>query len=198
MPTIRCATSNPGKLREFRMAAEHLGFLDIEILPLEGLKSIAPPEEEGETFEENAIEKALYYSVFCEEPLFADDSGLEVDALGGEPGVYSARYAGPSATDKDNNRLLRERLKDETDRTARFVCVIALAQRGKLLGTFRGTVEGRIIDEERGPQGFGYDPMFYYEPFGCTFGEAEADRKMGVSHRGEALLSMLKSIAGSV
>jgi XTP/dITP diphosphohydrolase len=197
MPTIRCATSNPGKLREFRMATEHLGFTDIEILPLEDLKSIAPPEEEGETFEENAIEKALYYSVFCEEPLFADDSGLEVDALGGEPGVYSARYAGPSATDRDNNRLLLKKVKDKKDRTARFVCVIALAQRGKLLGTFRGAVEGRIIDEERGSHGFGYDPMFYYEPFGCTFGEAEADRKMNVSHRGAALLSMLKSIAGT-
>lgn len=197
MPIIRCATSNPGKLREFRMAAEHLGFADIQILPLDGLKSIAPPEEEGETFEENAIEKALYYSVFCEEPLFADDSGLEVDSLGGEPGVYSARYAGPSATDKDNNRLLLERVKDKTDRTARFVCVIALAQRGKLLGTFRGAVEGRILDEERGPHGFGYDPMFYYEPFGCTFGEADADRKMNVSHRGAALLAMLKSIAGA-
>jgi len=196
MPIIRCATSNPGKLREFRLATEHLGFSDIEILPLDGLKSIAPPEEEGETFEENAIEKALYYSVFCEEPLFADDSGLEVDALGGEPGVRSARYAGPSATDRENNRLLRERVKDKADRTARFVCVIALAQRGKLLATFRGAVEGRIIDEERGAQGFGYDPMFYYEPFGCTFGEAEAERKMGVSHRGEALLAMLKSIAG--
>lgn len=198
MPTVRCATSNPGKLLEFRIAIEHLGFGEIEILPLDGLKSIAPPEEEGETFEENAIEKALYYSVFCEEPLFADDSGLEVDALGGEPGVYSARYAGPSATDRENNRLLLERVKDKTDRTARFVCVIALAQRGKLLGTFRGAVEGRIIDEERGAHGFGYDPMFYYEPFGCTFGEAEADRKMGVSHRGAALLAMLKSIAGSV
>jgi XTP/dITP diphosphohydrolase len=197
MPTIRCATSNPGKLREFRIAAEHLGFRDIEIQPLENLKSIAPPEEEGETFEENAIDKALYYSVFCEEPLFADDSGLEVDALGGEPGVYSARYAGPSATDRDNNRLLLEKVKDKTDRTARFVCVIALAQRGKLLGTFRGAVEGRIIDEERGSHGFGYDPMFYYEPFGCTFGEAEAGRKMNVSHRGAALLSMLKSIAGA-
>jgi XTP/dITP diphosphohydrolase len=197
MPTIRCATSNPGKLREFRMAAEHLGFRDIEILPLENLKSISPPEEEGETFEENAIDKALYYSVFCEEPLFADDSGLEVDSLGGEPGVYSARYAGPTATDRDNNRLLLEKVKDKADRTARFVCVIALAQRGALLGTVRGAVEGRIIDEERGPRGFGYDPMFYYEPFGCTFGEAEADRKMNVSHRGAALLSMLKSIAGA-
>ena len=197
MPIIRCATSNPGKLREFRMAAEHLGFRDIEILPLDNLKSIAPPEEESETFEENAIEKALYYSVFCEEPLFADDSGLEVDALGGEPGVYSARYAGASATDRDNNRLLLEKVKDKTDRTARFVCVIALAQRGKLLGTFRGAVEGRIIDEERGSYGFGYDPMFYYEPFGCTFGEAQADRKMNVSHRGLALLSLLKSIAGA-
>jgi XTP/dITP diphosphohydrolase len=194
MAIIRCATSNPGKLREFRMATEHLGFKSIEILPLDGLKSIAPPEEEGETFEENAIEKALYYSVFCEEPLFADDSGLEVDSLNGEPGVYSARYAGPSATDKDNNRLLRERLQGKADRTARFVCVIALAQRGKLLATFRGAVEGSNIDEERGAQGFGYDPMFFYEPFGCTFGEASADRKMNVSHRGAALHAMLQSL----
>jgi len=197
MPTIRCATSNPGKLREFRMATANLGFDNIEILPLDGLKSIAPPEEDGETFEENAIAKALYYSVFCEEPLFADDSGLEVDALGGQPGVYSARYAGPAATDRENNRLLLERLQGKADRTARFVCVIALAQRGKLLGTFRGAVEGRIIDEERGAHGFGYDPMFYYEPFGCTFGEAGDDRKMGVSHRGAALLALLKWVAAS-
>ena len=194
---LRCATTNAGKLREFRLAALHFGYPQVEIAALDNLASVAPPAEEGESFEENAIEKALYYSVFCEEPLFADDSGLEVDALGGEPGVYSARYAGASATDRDNNRLLLEKVKEKTDRTARFVCVIALAQHGKLLGTFRGAVEGRIIDEERGPHGFGYDPMFYYEPFGCTFGEAEADRKMNVSHRGAALLSMLKSIAGA-
>ena len=94
MPTLRCATTNPGKLNEFRMAAVQFGFNAVDIQPLDDLKNIAPPEEEGESFEENAIEKALYYSVFCEEPLFADDSGLEVDALQGEPGIRSARFAG--------------------------------------------------------------------------------------------------------
>ncbi|MGO9242812.1 MAG: RdgB/HAM1 family non-canonical purine NTP pyrophosphatase [Bryobacteraceae bacterium] len=197
MAILRCATTNPGKLNEFRMAAAQFGCA-VEIQPLEDLKKIAPPEEEGESFEENAIEKALYYSVFCEEPLFADDSGLEVDALDGAPGIRSARYAGPDATDRDNNRLLLARLRDATERTARFVCVIALAQQGKLLGTFRGVVEGRISDEERGPRGFGYDPLFYFEPFGCTFGQVEAARKMEVSHRGQALAGMLASFATSL
>lgn len=198
MPTLRCATTNPGKLNEFRMAAVQFGFNAVDIQPLDDLKNIAPPEEEGESFEENAIEKALYYSVFCEEPLFADDSGLEVDALQGEPGIRSARFAGPQATGKENNRLLLTRLRDTTGRTARFVCLIALAQQGKLLGTFRGVVEGRIVDEERGPRGFGYDPLFYYEPFGCTFGEVEAARKMEVSHRGQALWQMLSAFATSL
>ncbi len=198
MPILRCATTNPGKLNEFRMAAAQFGYAQVEIQPLEDLKKIAPPEEEGESFEENAIEKALYYSVFCEEPLFADDSGLEVDALGGEPGIHSARFAGPHATDKENNRLLLTRVRDRTDRTARFVCVIALAQQGLLLGTYRGVVEGRIVDEERGPRGFGYDPLFYYEPFGGTFGEVEAARKMEVSHRGQALSQMLAACATSL
>ena len=191
MHVVRCATSNPGKLKEFRMAAMHFGFPEVDIQVLDGLKKIAPPDEDGESFEENAIDKALYYSLFCEEPLFADDSGLEADALGGEPGIRSARYAGPNAPDKENNRLLLERLKGKADRTARFVCQIALAQQGKLLGTFRGAVEGRIIDEERGARGFGYDPLFYYEPYGCTFGEVEPARKMKVSHRGQALQRML-------
>ncbi len=198
MPILRCATTNPGKLNEFRMAAVQFGFTDVEIEPLDDLKKVAPPEEEGESFEENAIEKALYYSVFCEEPLFADDSGLEVDALRGEPGIRSARYAGPHSTDKENNRLLLTRLRDKTDRSARFVCLIALAQQGKLLGTFRGVVEGRIVAEERGPRGFGYDPLFHFEPFGCTFGEVEAARKMVVSHRGQALSQMLAAFATSL
>jgi XTP/dITP diphosphohydrolase len=198
MPILRCATSNPGKLNEFRMAAAHFGYPAVEIQPLEDLKKIAPPEEEGESFEENAMEKALYYSVFCEEPLFADDSGLEVACLGGEPGIRSARYAGPVATDRENNRLLLTRLRDKADRAARFVCVIALAQQGKLLGTFRGVVEGRIAGEEHGRRGFGYDPLFYYEPFGCTFGEVEAARKMEVSHRGQALAQLLAAFATSL
>ncbi|MBI4893965.1 MAG: RdgB/HAM1 family non-canonical purine NTP pyrophosphatase [Acidobacteria bacterium] len=187
---LRCATTNAGKLREFHLAAERLGFPQIDIQPLDGLKQIEPCEEDGATFEENAVKKAVYYSRYTADPIFADDSGLEVDALGGEPGVYSARYS-PEGTDSENNRLVLERMEGRADRTARFVCVIALAHEGRLAATFRGTVEGRIAQGESGPHGFGYDPLFYYPPFGCTFGEVERERKMRVSHRGEALRQLL-------
>ncbi len=191
---VYCATSNPGKLREFQLAAPDF---DVRALP----SKIPAPEEHGQTFEENAILKAEYYGRFaagCSARdcyLFADDSGLEVDALGGAPGVYSARYAGPKATDRDNNALLLERLKhssasDSTSRTARFVCVIALVRDAKLVKTFRGAVEGRILDSAQGSGGFGYDPLFYYEPFGCTFGQAPIEDKMKVSHRAQALEKM--------
>jgi XTP/dITP diphosphohydrolase len=181
--TIYCATSNPGKLREFQLAAPDF---DIRALPV----SVPPPDEHGDTFEANAIEKAMAYGQHVDGYLFADDSGLEVDALGGEPGVRSARYAGESATDAANNALLLQRLRDVENRTARFVCVIALVRSGKPVKTFRGAVEGRLIDEPRGSTGFGYDPLFYYPPFGCTFGEASLDQKMTVSHRGQALDAM--------
>jgi non-canonical purine NTP pyrophosphatase (RdgB/HAM1 family) len=180
---VYCATSNPGKLREFQRAAA-----DFEVRPL--AVQVEPPEETGHTFEENAVLKAEYYSRFADGPLFADDSGLEVDALGGEPGVHSARYAGPDATDARNNALLLERLKGVENRTARFVCVIALAEKGKLIRTFRGSVEGRILHELRGNGGFGYDPLFFHEPFGRTFGEAPLGDKMLVSHRAQALGAM--------
>ena len=192
---LRCATTNAGKLREFRLAALHFGYPQVEIAALDNLASVAPPAEEGESFEENAIEKALYYSVFTDEPVFADDSGLEVDALGGAPGIYSARFAGAKATDAMNNALLLERLQGQPDRTARFVCAIALAQNGKLLGTYRGIVQGTILEAARGTGGFGYDPLFYYEPFDCTFAEIAADLKLGVSHRGNALCKMLEAYA---
>jgi len=191
---LRCATTNPGKLREFHLAAEHFGFGSVDVEGLDGMKSLAPCVEDGETFEENAVKKALHYSAWTDDPIFADDSGLEVDALGGAPGVYSARYS-PEGSDEGNNRLLVENLQGIDDRTARFVCVIALAQRGELLATFRGAVEGRIIDEARGAGGFGYDPLFYYPPFGCTFGEVSAARKMDVSHRGQALKALLSYAA---
>ncbi len=187
---LRCATTNAGKLREFHIAAERLGYPQIDIQPLDGLKQIEPCEEDGVTFEENAVKKAVYYSGFTEDAIFADDSGLEVDALNGEPGVYSARYS-PEGTDPENNRLVLERMQGVENRTARFVCVIALARQGQLLGTFRGAVEGEIAEAEKGPNGFGYDPLFFYPPFGCTFGEVDRERKMGVSHRGEALRQML-------
>jgi XTP/dITP diphosphohydrolase len=180
---VYCATSNPGKLREFQLAAPDF---DVRALP----KSVPPPDETGDTFEANAIDKAAVYGQHIGGYLFADDSGLEVDALHGAPGVHSARYAGDHATDAANNALLLERLRGVENRRARFVCVIALVHSGKLVKTFRGAVEGRIIDEPRGPGGFGYDPLFYHEPFGCTFGEAAIEQKMQVSHRAQALAAM--------
>lgn len=189
--TIWCASGNPGKLREFALAGRLYG---VDIRPLDGLKSISAPEETGETFEDNARLKAEYYSRFAPGPLFADDSGLAVDALGGDPGVRSARYAGEHATDADNNRLLLERLKGEPRRSARFVCVIALAERGITKAIFRGEVEGDILDSERGSGGFGYDPLFLFREYGCTFGEVPDERKFAVSHRGKALTAMLRSV----
>jgi XTP/dITP diphosphohydrolase len=180
---LYCATSNPGKLREF---IQILG----GIQPLDGIADIPAPDETGGTFEENASAKAVYYSRYCDGPLFVDDSGLEVDALGGAPGVYSARFAGPDASDGANNRLVLEKMRGEKNRAARFVCVVALAERGALIGTFRGEVEGELLDEPRGGNGFGYDPLFYYPPFGCSFGEAGAALKMEVSHRARVLRAM--------
>jgi XTP/dITP diphosphohydrolase len=183
---LYCATTNGGKLREFQMALE--GSFVVE--PLPGLASIPPCEETGVTFEENAVQKALYYSRHCDGYLFVDDSGLEVDALDGAPGVYSARFAGPNATDSANNQLLIARMRGVANRTARFVCVVALAQLGRLQHTFRGEVEGRLLDAPLGTNGFGYDPLFFYPPFGSSFGEAPLERKMEVSHRAQALRKM--------
>jgi XTP/dITP diphosphohydrolase len=189
---IWCASGNAGKLREFRLAGQ---LLNVDVEPLPGLKSIIAPEETGATFEENACLKAAYYSRFAPGLLFADDSGLAVDVLGGEPGVYSARYAGEHATDEDNNHLVLERLGNNPDRTARFVCVIALAKDGEIVETFRGEVEGRMLHEARGPGGFGYDPLFFYPPFGCSFGEVDDEKKFSVSHRGNAVRAMLAYLA---
>jgi XTP/dITP diphosphohydrolase len=185
-----CATTNPGKLREFRMALNHFGKGRFEVESLPGLAEIPTCEETGSTFEENAIQKAVYYSSLASGYLFADDSGLEVRALGGAPGVSSARYAGPAATDDTNNRVLLDELAGAEDRTAQFVCVIALAERGRLVETFRGVVEGQILEGPRGFNGFGYDPLFFYPPYGCTFAEVSAERKLQVSHRGRALAAM--------
>jgi XTP/dITP diphosphohydrolase len=187
---LRCATGNQGKLGEFRRAAEALGRSEIRIVPLEGIAALPPCEEDGETFEANAVKKALHYSAYCEEFLFADDSGLEAEALGGAPGVRSARFSA-EGTDEANNRLLLERLAGVEDRRARFVCVIALARQGRLEAVFRGSAEGVILDAPRGAGGFGYDPLFLYPPLGMTFAELGADAKMQVSHRGQALRQLL-------
>ncbi len=190
--TVYCATGNPGKLREFRLAAELSG-VQVETVP--GLAEIPACEETGATFEANAILKAEYYGRQAPGLLFADDSGLEVDALGGAPGVYSARFAGPGASDDANNQLLLERMRGVGVRSARFVCVIALADHGCFVRTFQGTVEGSILDAPRGPNGFGYDPLFYYPPFGCSFGEAAPERKLTVSHRGAALRALFQHLS---
>lgn len=187
--TVYCATSNAGKLREFQLAAPDF---DIQRLP----NQVPAPDETAATFEENAMLKAVFYGQFTDGYLFADDSGLEVDALSGAPGVHSARYAGDRATDADNNALLLKNLDGTANRTARFVCVIALVKDGQPIKTFRGSVEGRILDAPRGSGGFGYDPLFFHEPFGCTFGEAAIGDKMLVSHRAQALSEMFSFLRG--
>ena len=192
MIDLFCATGNPGKLREFRQAAGSAP-VHIELLP--DFKSLPGCVEDGATFEENAIIKALHYARFANGGMvFADDSGLEVDALDGAPGVFSARYAGRHGDDQGNNRLLLERLSGISDRKARFVCAIALVEGERVRGVYRGAVEGMILDGPRGAGGFGYDPLFYYPPFGLTFGEAGAEEKFAVSHRGQAMRAMLAGL----
>lgn len=190
--TLYCATGNRGKLREFRVAASQFG---VEISELPGLNQMAACEETGRTFEENAVLKAVYYAQRAPGLLFADDSGLEVDSLNGAPGVHSARYAGEGATDDQNNRLLLSNLIGRQDCRARFVCVIALVDRGNLVRTFRGSVEGEILRAPRGSGGFGYDPLFYYAPLGRSFGELSLEEKMTVSHRGKALAELFRYLA---
>ena len=191
MIRLYCASGNPGKLREFRLAAGHAP-VEIELVP--GFKQLEPCAEDGATFEANAILKARHYAKHVTGPLFADDSGLEVDALNGAPGVHSARFSGPNSTDESNNRLLLEKLRGVSGRTARFVCAIALVEAGELRGVWRGAVEGAILHEPRGDSGFGYDPLFFCPQLGCTFGEAGAGEKFAVSHRGQALRAMLAAL----
>ena len=196
MIRLYCATGNAGKLEEFQMASGSVGqAVSIELLP--GYKQLPPCVEDGATFEENAIIKARHYGPHAPGLLFADDSGLEVDALQGAPGVYSARFSGPHATDESNNRLLLERPAGVENRAARFVCAIALVEGARLVGVYRGAVEGRILHEPRGTGGFGYDSLFYCPAFGCTFGEATAEQKLAVSHRGQALQGMLAALRPS-
>jgi len=187
------ATSNPGKIREFR---EMLGVDRFIWSDLSDHRKIVPVEETGATFEENACLKASYYALQLGTWALADDSGLEVDALGGRPGVHSARWAemnGCGRGDADNNALLLRQMADVPDarRSGRFVCVLALANmRGEVILTARDTVEGRILRETRGANGFGYDPLFYLDDLGCTTAELASEKKHGISHRGKALRHM--------
>ncbi len=160
------------------------------------MAKLPPCVEDGRTFEENARRKALHYSRCSAGLIFADDSGISVDALGGAPGVFSARYAGEDASDKANNEKLFGALRQvpEPDRAAHYVCVIALAERGKILTLVEGRADGRILTEPRGSAGFGYDPLFYYPPAGKTFAELTPEEKFAVSHRGEAFRKLLEYV----
>ncbi len=180
------ATRNPGKVREFEALIDRRVFRMLEPEVIEGL---GHPVEDGRTFADNARKKALFYSRLVDCLVLADDSGLVVDALGGEPGVRSARLGGPHATDEDRIRLILRRMEHVPweRRTARFVCVLAVARRGRILEAFEGTVEGRIALEAAGAEGFGYDPIFYHPPMDRTFAEMLPVEKHRVSHRGQAL-----------
>ena len=183
------ASSNPGKLREFgALAASDPNDLVIELDLLPGFDQLTPFDESAPTFAENAAGKALYYSGFAPEPVVADDSGLVVPALDGAPGVHSARYAGPHASDAERvGKLLRElRATGNADRRARFVCVIALARSGQVRCVLSAAAEGEVLDEPRGAGGFGYDPIFYFPPLKKTFAEMSGEEKNLHSHRGKA------------
>lgn len=182
--TLVLATSNRDKVGEIRAI---LAGLSLDVVGLERFGAIPPPAETGSTFEENARQKALYYAERTGELVVAEDSGLEIDALGGAPGVESARYGG-DVEYAEKFRLIYDVLaaSGSDDRKARFVCALALARGPDLLFEARGTVEGLIAPAPRGAGGFGYDPIFFYPPFGRTFAEVTADRKASVSHRGLA------------
>jgi len=225
------ASANTGKLREFRAAAAARG---IAVEPVPGIQNLPTCIEDGATFEGNARKKAVHYSAYADGPVFADDSGICVDALGGAPGIHSARFAGPDAGDAANNqKLLAELRRMETvaaagacpdvlgdrrtdsalgepsytpaeraqgpaprNRSAHYICIIALAERGAIVTIVEGRADGLIIDEPRGTGGFGYDPYFFFPPLGKTFAELGPEEKSAVSHRGQAfrkLLDYLKS-----
>ena len=178
------ATRNRGKSKEIR---EFLQDFPVEIKDLNDFGPIPEAAEDGETFEENAYKKASFTAKVLGFPALADDSGLEVEALGGAPGVHSARYAGPQASDAENNRKLLEALAGNPNRNARFCCVLSLAVPSGPALTYEANCEGVIVDAPRGEHGFGYDPLFYYPPLAKTFAELTLREKSQVSHRGKAL-----------
>lgn len=196
------ASSNPGKLRDFAAAAKVFQF---NVVPLPRLQEIPAPAEDGFTFEDNARLKAVYYSAFAPGCIvIADDSGLEVDALGGKPGVRSARFAEDAgfesdkaaSPDEQNNLYLLQRLaaRSAGNKAARYRCVIAAARNREILTTAEGSVEGEILLEPRGSGGFGYDPLFYLPALGKTMAEIDLVQKQSLSHRGKAFATLLEKM----
>jgi len=189
------ATTNRGKLGEIFPL---LAGLPLDLQSLADYAPIAPPDETGVTFAENAVQKARFYANHTGSLTVAEDSGLEIDALGGAPGVHSARFGGET-TYPEKFALIEDQLRrvPGADRTARFVCALAVADTDRIVFEARGTVEGYIVPEPRGTGGFGYDPIFFYPPYGQTLAEA-GDAKAAVSHRGEAFRALAAFLADDV
>ena len=188
------ATTNTGKLREIRSL---LADVPVELVTLRDRPPIEEPEETGLSFEDNARLKALYYSAHAGMTTVAEDSGLVIDGLDGEPGVRSARFLRADATYPERFAEILSRLAGppERNRAARFVCALAVAEDGRIIYEARGTVEGEIAREARGTAGFGYDPIFYYPPYGSTLAEVAEDAKLAVAHRGQAFRSLAAWLA---
>ena len=187
--TILVATTNAGKLRE---TLAILDGLPLEIRTLAEFPDLRVAEESGSSFAENARQKALHYAGASGLPALAEDSGFEIDALGGAPGIYSARFGGAEATYEERFEEIYRRLAErgQPQSPARFVCALALASGDRMLFETLGVVEGFVAPRPRGHGGFGYDPIFFYAPYGRTFGEVSADEKAAASHRGRAVRAL--------
>jgi XTP/dITP diphosphohydrolase len=181
------ASSNHGKVREYRALAEPAG-VAVDLASIPNFDSLPVFDEIWPTFAENAAGKALHYSRFAPGIVIADDSGLVVPALGGAPGVHSARYAGPGASDADRIQKVLAEMRGEKgeDRQARFVCVVAVAEAGTMRGLFSAFAQGILLEEPRGKGGFGYDPIFFFPALGKTYAEISREEKNLYSHRGKA------------
>jgi XTP/dITP diphosphohydrolase len=194
-PRLVVATTNPDKLREIRGILDGTGVI---VDGLDAFPPVAEPEESGATFAENARQKAISYSNALGMIVVAEDSGLEIDGLGGEPGVQSARYGGPAADAYPQKFALVYaglRARDAMGSTARFVCALAVADGPSVLYEARGTIEGRVNDAPAGAGGFGYDPIFFYPPLGRTLAELDEREKASVSHRGQAFRQLRDHLA---
>lgn len=197
MTPLLVATTNADKLREIRAV---LAGAAVDLRTLEAAPRVPEPEESGLTFAENARIKALYYGALTSHLTVAEDSGLEIDALGGEPGVRSARLLGPEASYPARFAEIQRRLAEvpEHARQARFVCALSVVQDGEVRFETTGTIEGLIAAEARGIGGFGYDPIFFYPPFGRTLAEVSAAEKLSVAHRGLAFSALADWLRGRI
>lgn len=194
MTPLLVATSNPNKVHEI---LEMLGDLPVDVKTLSDFPAVRVPDETGTTFEENARQKALYYARTSGILTMAEDSGFEVDALRREPGIHSARYLRADATYPERFEVLYSKLRKQKidSSAARFVCALAVADGARIVFETRGTVEGQVAKRPMGGAGFGYDPIFFYPPYGKTFGEVSQKEKATVSHRGKAIRALRTYLA---